>query len=305
MVHYEWEFRSSPRDGAAPLGSRSKGGDWMDGGEVIVLLLSLALSGLFLYGWYRSVFGIWPMERNKWERTVLALLPFFSMIVFFYALTSLASFDVVGSPLYIFFYVLLGFAWMYLSVFLFTYFFDLSWKDDILNNCNKSALIAFSGGFLGLALIYAGANIGDGPGWWCVVFAGGLGLVSWIVFTVILHITARVFERITVERDVGCGIRTGSFLLAIGIILARASAGDWTSASMTVVEFLDGWPAVLLTLCAIGIERFYLRAEKNRRAVSLSDEYLTVSVCLGLLFILFAILCTAWLPPLPVNPVYG
>lgn len=63
---------------------------------------------------------------------------------------------------------------MYLSTALITCFFDLSWKDDILNGNNKSALAAFAGGFLGAAAIYAAANIGDGPGWWCFLLASGV-----------------------------------------------------------------------------------------------------------------------------------
>ena len=137
------------------------------------------------------------------------------------------------------------------------YFFDLSWIDDALNMNNISAMYAVIGGFLGLSIIYAGANIGDGLGWWCVIFAGGLGIGTWILMGIVVDKITKAFERITVDRDISCGIRIGSYLLASGIILGRASAGDWTSFSMTVIEFGVGWPVLPLTMLTVIVEYYY------------------------------------------------
>ncbi|MCL1857267.1 MAG: hypothetical protein FWF84_06505, partial [Kiritimatiellaeota bacterium] len=82
---------------------------------------------------------------------------------------------------------------------------------------------------------------------------------AWVALAVIVHRATRVFERITVERDVGSGVRCGLYLLASGAILGRASSGDWTSFSATVEEFGIGWPALPLALVAITGELAFSR----------------------------------------------
>jgi len=194
----------------------------------------------------------------------------------------------------------LGVVWLYLGITLMSCVFDLSWIDDALNLNNNAALIAVAGGFLGLAFIYSGANVGDGPGWWCVVFTGVLGLTVWIVLGRIINKFTQVFERITVERDIGCGIRFGSYLLASGIILARACAGDWTSFLMTVVEFMDGWPVLALAGLLILVERYFInRAESDENNNSFFDSTLW-----GVVFILIAIAVVFLLPPTTINNIY-
>lgn len=207
---------------------------------------------------------------------------------------TLASFDVVGDPFYIIFYLTLGFAWIHCGVFMMACVFDLSWIDDILSMNNNAALISFIGGFLGLTIIYSAANIGDGPGWWCVIFAGGLGLITWIVLALIINLLTQVFERVTIERDVLCGVRFGGYLLASGIILGRASAGDWTSFSMTVVEFMAGWTVLPLTALMIIVERVYIYKAKNKSEGGVGSLWL--SVFWGMLFTIISGLSVMMLP---------
>ncbi|MCL2799517.1 MAG: hypothetical protein FWD54_04520 [Endomicrobia bacterium] len=226
--------------------------------ETIVLIVSAIVAAFFLFTWYRRILSAWPVNRGKSAKLVLGVLPVLVFFMILYILETAASHDVVNDRYYINFYLALGFAWLYLGVIVMSIFFNLSWVDDILNMNNKAALFAFTGGFLGLTVIYAAANIGDGPGWGCVVFAGALGLISWILLALIMNLFTQAFERVTIERDVSCGIRLGSFLLAIGIILGRASSGDWTSAYMTIVEFMVGWPAIPLTLMAIIAELLFI-----------------------------------------------
>ena len=166
----------------------------------------------------------------------------------------------------------------------------------------KAALSAISGAFIGSVLIYSGANIGDGPGWWCVIFAGGLGLAAWILLGVLIGKITQVFERITVDRDINCGIRMGFYFLASGIILGRASAGDWTSFSMTILEFSAGWPVLILALLTIVIERYYMKIYGNPEDGY--NNHLVSAVFLGVLYIIMAVLSVV-IYPLPENPAYG
>ncbi|MDR3000198.1 MAG: hypothetical protein LBU89_02945 [Fibromonadaceae bacterium] len=212
----------------------------------------------------------------------------------------LASFDVVGSFIYILMYVFLGGAWLFLGITIMSCLFDLSWLDDALNLNNTAALIAVAGGFLGLTLIYSGANIGNGPGWWCVIFTGGLGLAVWIILGLIINICTKSFERITVERDIGCGIRFGTYLIASGIILARACAGDWTSFSMTVVDFIDAWPVLALAGLLILVELYYIYSAKSGK----NNNSIYGSILFGIIFITLAIMFVYLLPPTTENPMY-
>ena len=229
--------------------------------EVLVFVTSCVYSGFSIVRWYGKLTPIRPVRRDKAVKHVLSLLPLISFLVIVFTLRFLASFDVVNDYVYILFYILLGYTWVFLGIRWIFRFFDISWIDDVLNMNNRAALITVSGAFLGLVMIYSGANIGDGPGWWCVVFAGGLGLVSWFLLGRLVNSFTEVFERITVDRDVYCGIRFGGYLLASGIILARACAGDWTSFYHTVIEFLVGWPVLPLAM-AILAERYYIRRAK-------------------------------------------
>jgi len=290
----------------------------MDIGEVLVFILCGVLTLIFLlFRWYNFTLNGWPPERNKKAKYIFGLLPFVSLAVILYTLFKLASFDVVGDALYTAFYVAIGFAWIYMGLTAMSLFFDISWIDDALNLSNNAALAAVAGGFIGITLIYAGANIGDGPGWWCVIFAGGLGLVSWILLGIIINIVTKAFYNITVGRDFNCGIRTGSYFLASGIILARACAGDWTSFSMTVIEFSDGWPVLVLTALMIAVEIFLINhidsfkprynsySKSEIKAGANDSNLLSVSIIAGIIYIILAIVSVILLPPLPVNPSYS
>jgi len=286
-----------------------------DFGEIIVFLICCIVMGIFLYRWYRWTFSGWPPERNKAAKITFGLLPVVSLAAIIYTVVNLASFDVVGDVIYRIFYVVIGFAWIYLGLILMSFCFDLSWIDDALNLNNNAAIIAIAGGFLGITIIYSGANIGDGPGWWCVFFAGGLGLIAWIVLGFAVNAATKVFYRVTVERDIGCGIRLGSYFLAGGIILGRASAGDWTSASMTIIEFLDGWPVLILTGLTIGVEMYFTNMKnaapkfnsysRSHINADTADHSYYGSIILGIVYILLAILSVILLPSLPVNSMWG
>lgn len=271
----------------------------MDFIELLVLMASLYFSYKFSTRWYRRLLTIWPPKRNKSAKYILGLLPAFSLAIILYTLMFLAALDVVDNFIFIVFYIALGFAWLYLGMTLLACIFDLSWVDDAVNSSNKAALISITGGFLGLTLIYSGANVGDGPGWWCVVFAGGLGLIVWLALGLAINLFTKIFERITIERNIGCGIRFGFYLLSSGIILARACAGDWTSFSMTVLEFMDGWPVLILAGLAILVELCMLRVGRGN-----SKNYIFSSLIFGIIFASISVVSILLLPPLKENPIY-
>jgi|GEM_PF-233440 len=284
----------------------------MSGGEIFIGAISLALTALFFYQWYRYVLGSFLANRSKNISIALGVFPLAALVIIARSLESMAAYDVTG--LWELFYLIIGFAWLYVTLQLMFAFFDLSWIDDALGRSNPAAAIAVIGSGLGITLTYAGANLGDGPGWWCVFFAGGLGWVVWMGLAALADRTARVFHRITVERDIACAVRTGCYLLASGLILGRACAGDWTSFSQTVVEFADGWPVLPLAAVFILVEMIILRMQnREQEREPINDQEakperkhlpLVASIILGAVFIASSVLAVYLLPPLPENPMY-
>lgn len=268
--------------------------------EMGVFVFGAYFAARFIKRWYQAAFGAWPSERHNSARLVYGLLPVVYTVLMAYVLLFWASFDVASNPAYLLAYLILGLACVYFGLYLMFACLDISWRDDAVHLRNTGALRTVTGAFLGLTAIYAGSNTGDGPGWWCVLFAGGLGLAAWLAAGWLANVFARVSERITVERSRGCGIRFGCFLLACGIILGRASGGDWTSFGQTVVEFIDGWPLLPLTAIFILVERIYISQSESDREASSAGSYFW-----GGLYILAAVLCVSLLPPLPQNPLYG
>jgi len=232
--------------------------------ETIVFFIFCIASFLFFKRWYKPLYSLWPADRNTKTKIILSFLPSVYLILIFIVLKFFASFDVVNSVIYIIFYIVLGYAWMFAGLSLTSFCFDLHWLDDAIFLNNKAAVPAITGSFFALGFIYAGANVGDGPGWWCVLFAGSLGLAAWIILGLVIHFCAGIFERITVERDMGCGIRFFLYSLCSGAILGYACSGDWTSFYMTVVEFTVGWPVLPLTAVYILIELFIIQKAKHR-----------------------------------------
>lgn len=269
-------------------------------GELFFFMTTSISAVVFFIQWYRPYMHFWPQKRISYAFIVLGSLPLVSLTLFLYVLTAMASYDVQG--IYVFLYAIAGFAWIYAGLYLLFPCFDLSWRDDALNLQNKAALPAVGGCFLALSVIYAGANIGDGPGWWCVVFAGGLGTAAWFGLGFIINRITHMTERITVDRDFACGLRFGLEMLACGLLFARASAGDWTSFAMTVVEFFDGWPVLILAGILIAAERFFFPGNRFREGEE--RKLLLYSLFFGLFCILFAALSIYLLPSLTGNQVY-
>ena len=256
--------------------------------EFFIFAASIIIMVRFLIMWYKPVLTAWPKNRGKTGKIVLGALPALALAIILAVLRTMAAFDVVG--FWVLFYLLIGFAWMSFSVYLMEKYLDLFRAYDIIHLGNKAAIFPVAAGFIGLTCIYAGANIGDGPGWWVVFIAGAIGAAAWVFLAYIISATSRASERITVDRDVACGVRFGAYLLASGIILARASGGDWTSFWQTILEFGVGWPVLPLALLALIVEQFYMRytpSEQNRK------NHIGVSVFLGCVYVAWAIVSLA------------
>ena len=181
-------------------------------------------------------------------------------------LKTLASFDVVGAPEFQFMYGVLGLAWLRLGE-LFFAFAGLSIRDDLIERRNTAAIPAMAGAFVGLACCYAGGNIGDGPGFWVVLFSAGLASALLFLAWLLLAQFSPVMDAITIDRDPAAGIRLGAFLAGAGVLLGRAAAGDWYSVADTVGDMGAVIPALgIMLVVAIIVERMARPTPQRPRA---------------------------------------
>jgi len=156
----------------------------------------------------------------------------------------------------ILFLAALGAGWLLLTKALFPWL-GLDPHDDVVERRNPAALFGLCGAVLSVALTFAGGNLGEGSSFWNNVFSAALGTCGLFALWLLLEAGAQVSSSIAEERDLASGFRLCGFLVAVGLILGRATAGDWHSMSATFHDFLrDGWPAALLCGIALFIERF-------------------------------------------------
>ena len=219
----------------------------MCGDETLVTLLAVGFGPIL---WAIWLFKLWRLQLRQGGRTGLTVMTTTlgaCTVLIFAVLQTLASFDVVDAPPYLFMYVVLGLAWLRVTEPAFA-FLGLSIRDDVVERDNPAATTALAGAFVAAALCYAGGNIGAGPGWWVVMFSAGLATFAWLLLWFVLAFFSPVADTVTIDRDPAAGLRLGAFLVSVGLVLGRAVAGDWVSSDATVNEFVHSLPAALVLL---------------------------------------------------------
>jgi uncharacterized membrane protein YjfL (UPF0719 family) len=227
----------------------------MSGDEVAVLIASAFLALFGWIAWYARPVQVRGMRVSTRGRPVLYVAPLVALLLIFAVLRTAASFDVRDDPRYLLMYTVLGAAWVAAACLMIP-LLGVSPRDDVAERGNVAAAWATAGAVLGFTVCYAGGNIGDGPGWWVVVFSAALAtgtlMLLWLAFDALTSVS----DHITIDHDLAAGLRLGGFLLACGLILGRAVAGDWVSAGQTVSDFVfTGWPAAVLFAAAVAIDR--------------------------------------------------
>lgn len=227
----------------------------MSDDEIFVMMMSLMVMLVAWAVWYAQAALIARGHGAPEGRTVMRVVPVACLVLLWLVLRTVASFDVREDGRYLFMYTVLGLAWLGLVARM-TALAGVSMRDDVLERRNGAAAIAIGGAMLGITLAFAGGNIGDGPGWWVVVFAAGLSTIALFLAWLLLDALSGVGDSVTIDRDRASALRLAGFLVAAGIVFGRASAGDWVSAAATVRDFVVvGSPALVLLLLAVVIER--------------------------------------------------
>lgn len=252
--------------------------------EVVFMIASAAAAAFGWSAWYRPFFTVSRLGARTRARTVLMLTPLLCLLLLFVVLRTGASFDVRGSVIYLVLYMIAGAGWLGLSVHAIPWF-GVSPRIDAVERDNDAAATACAGALLGVTLCFAGGNIGDGPGWWVVLFSALLATSALYKTWWLLERWGETAEQITIERDHAAGVRLASFLVAAGLILGRAVAGDWHSFERTLFDFVLGaWPVIVLLAVAVTVER-RLRVTVQRP----SSDTVSGGVVPGLLYLALSV----------------
>jgi hypothetical protein len=234
----------------------------MSGDEFFVLAISVVLSAVV---WVRRYFRNLASTRLVGGASLLLvwIAPFAGFALIFAVLRTLAARDVRNAPEYLFMYEALGIAWMGAGLVL-TAALGLDPIADPVERRNPGAAVVSAGAMLGFACAYAGANIGDGPGWWVVLFSGALSTGALLVVWALVNLGAGVTELVTIERDRGAAWRLGALLAAVGLVAGRGAAGNWHSYQGAFEDFLAvAWPVSIGVLVEVGFSLVFKPTQSN------------------------------------------
>lgn len=223
--------------------------------EAFVLIVSILLTVACWLVWYCQLGMIRRQFRRNGGRGLLAWTPVICAGILYVVLKVWSAEDVRSDPAYMIFYMVVGAAWM--GIFRLQLPLNgIVVRDDVLERGNTAAAWPFVGALVGGTCCFAGANVGNGPGWWVVFFSSALSTAALLVSWAVVHRFTGLCEKVTVERDPAAALRAAGFLIGAGVILGRAVAGDWVSAGATVMDFgLKAWPALVLVAAVVTVER--------------------------------------------------
>lgn len=206
--------------------------------------------------WKRSSPGLWAeMNRTKSKLPWVVGLCFASCLFgIAAALWNWGATEVRANAAAVFTLTLIGTIWILLTFKIFPWL-GLSYEYDVTDCGNTAAMIALCGAMIAVSTLYAGGSLGEGPSYLENFFSAGLGTSAWVFLWLFLEMTAKVSVSITEDRDLASGLRFCGLLVATGVLLGRATAGNWVSEVAAIRDlFRDGWPAAALLIIAVPVE---------------------------------------------------
>jgi hypothetical protein len=221
------------------------------GDEFVCLGLSgvAALTGTLW--WYRPLVG-GRMARSQWIRRSMMAVPVVCLAGIGFVLERWSDpVQVAGQTDYMILFMVVGCAWVYGTAACVTVL-GVSAHLDAVDRCNPAAAALVCGSVLGAAAVYAGSNVGAGPTIWTTLVPAGLGWAILAGAVLTLSVTAPVADMVAIDRDLSAGVRNGGLMLALGLVVGRAAAGDWADWSQTAGDLLGlSWPVVGLVAAGV------------------------------------------------------
>jgi hypothetical protein len=263
----------------------------MSDDEVFALLASVALGVLGAALWYLRGLRIPRFGAARRYLAVLFLAPPLALALLWGILASFAAVEVRTDVRYQFLFVAMGATWVF-SLPRALAFIGISYRDDALERRNASAAIAMAGTAVGLALLFAGSNMGEGPSIWNTVVTALAATAALFGVVLVVALSTSLGDSIAVERDEPTGVRFAGVVVGCGIVLGRAAAGNWVSAQAMIGDLVAlGWPVVVLASVAIALERA-LRPKPSSPRPSL----LVAGVFPAVAYLVFSLAYVAVLP---------
>ncbi len=262
----------------------------MSDDEVFALLLSVALGLVGATLWYLRGLRTSSFGASKPCLAALLLAPLAALAFLWSVLASSAAVEVRTDARYQFLFVAMGSTWVFLLPRMLA-FIGVSYRDDALERRNASAAIAIAGTVVGLVLLFAGSNMGEGPSIWNTVATALAGTAALFGVIFVLARSTSLGESIAVERDKPTGVRFAGWIAASGIVLGRAAAGNWVSTEQMLTDLVAlGWPVVILLSVAIALERALRPRASNPRPSLLAAGVLPAVAYLALSLVYVAVL---------------
>lgn len=240
--------------------------------EELICVVSTITSVICWVWWYGSLVRTLPplVSGRKAATRTLAVMPIIAFGLLFTVLALWSASDVRYDIRYMTMYSLMGLAWCGVASFVPTSM-GVSFRNDVLNLANHSATWLWCGWILGAMMSFAGANIGNGPGWWVVAFSGILSTGSLTLVYMLLERIGNTHDAVTIDRDLATGLRMAGVFIGCGAVFGVAVAGDWKSADETVRDFLTrAWPSTGIVLAAIFFNATMKPSPENPRPAVVS-----------------------------------
>lgn len=235
----------------------------LDGDEAFALVASCILAGITLLRWYAALATVTRRAAPAHHRFILALVPFACLALVQGVLACCAAHEVKEAGEYDFLFLAGGAAWLGVTT-LGLPLLDLCPRDDAIETRNPAAVVAVCGAWAGVMLCYAGGNIGEGPTIWTTFVPAAAATAALLLLWFLFEIATSASENVSIDRDVASSLRVAGFLVATGLVLGRAVAGDFHDWDGTWCDFLaEGWPALPIWALAI-ILQLALRPTRDR-----------------------------------------
>lgn len=224
--------------------------------EAVLTAAAVILGPISWIVWMLQMLKVRPLDRRAHPSiAILGLALLACTVIILVVLNNAASYDVVDAPAYQLMYVAVGLMWLRLAHAAFPYL-GISPRDDAVERGNVAAAAVTAGALVAVTLCYAGANVGNGPGWWVVLFSAALATGTLLTVWAAAALLTPVIEGVIIDRDRAAAIRLTALLVSCGLIAGYGVAGHWESAAATVRDFFAAGPAVAaILLMAIVLER--------------------------------------------------
>lgn len=241
----------------------------MSDDEVFALFAGVAAAAIGVGWWWAPLWTVRRMRGWRWGG-VAVLVALAGLAGLWAVLRNYADKEVREHGDYVLLFIVWGTAWEAWGLGAMS-LLGVSWRDNVIERRNGAALAAACGMLVGTMCVYAGSNMGAGPTVWTTFGPALLGTGALLLAWWVAEMIGAVAEAVTVERDAASGVRLMGVLVAGGLVIGRALAGNWESAGATVRDlWLMGWPALLLAVAGGILQRALRPRVGERRDVSLA-----------------------------------